>query len=156
MADNPETPTLLKTNQPDLFFEDNTVGRLKKEIWEASDEEVDADPRRVRHPLALANGPSPARYIQTTVRHQVEANRRKNDIVLIPVGCTENHGEHTGRAHRTPFFVSQISRGCGATPPSGAAPSAWRCRRSTTAAIPTTTWACPARSSCARRWCGSC
>ena len=23
----------LPTNQPDLFFEDNEVGRLKKEVW---------------------------------------------------------------------------------------------------------------------------
>ena len=30
----------LKTDQEDLFFEDTTVGRLKKKIWEASDEEI--------------------------------------------------------------------------------------------------------------------
>ena len=27
----------LATNEPDLFFEDNPVGRLKKEVWDASD-----------------------------------------------------------------------------------------------------------------------
>ncbi len=27
---------LLATNEPDLFFEDNSVGRLKKEVWDAS------------------------------------------------------------------------------------------------------------------------
>ena len=32
----------LASNQPDLFFEDNAVGRLKKEVWESSDEEIDA------------------------------------------------------------------------------------------------------------------
>ena len=42
MANNPEDPKLLATDQPDLFFEDNTVGRCKKEVWDASDEEIDA------------------------------------------------------------------------------------------------------------------
>ena len=32
----------LPTNQPDLFFEDNPVGRMKKEVWEASDAQIDA------------------------------------------------------------------------------------------------------------------
>ena len=30
----------LKTNRDDLFFEDTSVGRLKKKIWEASDDEI--------------------------------------------------------------------------------------------------------------------
>ena len=33
---------LLATNEPDLFFEDNAVGRLKKSVWDASDAEIDA------------------------------------------------------------------------------------------------------------------
>ena len=33
---------LLKTKQPDLWFEDNAIGRLKKEVWEASDAQIDA------------------------------------------------------------------------------------------------------------------
>ena len=33
---------LLATQEPDLFFEDNSVGRLKKEVWDASDKEIDA------------------------------------------------------------------------------------------------------------------
>ena len=32
----------LTTENPTVFFEDTAVGRLKKEIWEASDEEIDA------------------------------------------------------------------------------------------------------------------
>ena len=42
MTDFPEDPKLLATDQPDLFFEDNTVGRCKKEVWDASDQEIDA------------------------------------------------------------------------------------------------------------------
>ena len=32
--------TWLNTEIKDLFFEDTSVGRLKKKIWEASDEEI--------------------------------------------------------------------------------------------------------------------
>ena len=100
----------LATKQPDLFFEDNAVGRLKKEIWEASDAQIDAWLAEYGLPVAAASGPSPGAYIQTTVRHQVEANRRKNDIVLIPVGCTENHGQHMVSAADT-LYVSMICEG---------------------------------------------
>lgn len=100
---------LLATDEPDLFFEDNTVGRLKKEIWDASDAEIDAI-------LADYGMPSPVEwgkagsYIQTTVRWQVEQNRKKNDIVLIPVGSTELHGQHMPSASDT-LYVSQICEG---------------------------------------------
>jgi hypothetical protein len=33
--------TLLTTNQPDLLFENTAVGRMKKELWEASDAQID-------------------------------------------------------------------------------------------------------------------
>ena len=96
----------LATNQPDLWFEDNAVGRLKKEIWEASDAEIDkilAD-YGIPTPCGWA---TPGTYIQNTIRHQVVEERKKNDIVLIPVGCTELHGDHTVSAMDT-LFVSHI------------------------------------------------
>ena len=99
----------LSTNQPDLFFEDNPVGRMKKQIWEASDKQVDKW-------LAEFGVPSPPEwckpgtYIQTTVRHQLEKNRKKNDIVLIPVGSSELHGQHTVSAMDT-LFVTGICEG---------------------------------------------
>ena len=34
MSNKPLPPGVLPTDQPDLFFEDNTVGRVKKEITE--------------------------------------------------------------------------------------------------------------------------
>ena len=97
---------LLPTDQPDLFFEDNPVGRLKKEIWDASDEEIDAILAEYGIPSPVEWG-KPGSYIQTTVRWQVEENRRKNDIVFIPVGCTELHGRHMASAADT-LYVSQI------------------------------------------------
>ena len=99
----------LPTDQPDLFFEDNPVGRMKKELWEATDEQIDAvlDEYGVPSPVEWAK---PGSYIQTTIRHQVEANRRKNDVVFIPVGCSELHGQHTVSAADT-LFVSAIVEG---------------------------------------------
>lgn len=100
---------LLPSDQPDLFFEDNPVGRMKKEIWDASDAEIDAILAEYGVPSPVEWG-KPGSYIQTTVRHQVEANRKKNDIVLIPVGCTELHGQHLASASDT-LYVSQIVEG---------------------------------------------
>ena len=100
---------LLATNQPDLFFEDNAVGRMKKEIWEASDEEIDAILAEYGLPAPVEWG-KPGSYIQTTIRYQVIEERRKNDIIFIPIGCTENHGLHLPTATDT-LFVSQILEG---------------------------------------------
>lgn len=97
---------LLPTNLPDLFFEDNEVGRMKKAIWDASDEEIDAILAEYGIPSPVEWG-KPGSYIQTTVRWQVEENRKKNDIVFIPVGCTELHGRHLPSASDT-LYVSQI------------------------------------------------
>lgn len=99
----------LATNQPDLFFEDNPTGRLKKEIWDASDDQIDAilADYGVPSPVEWAK---PGSYIQTTTRWQVEANRKKNDVVFIPVGCTELHGRHLPSAADT-LYVSAICEG---------------------------------------------
>ena len=99
----------LVKDRPSPTFEDTAVGRLKKELWEASDAEIDAI-------LADYGVPSPCEwakpgsYIQTTVRHELIKNRRKNDIVIIPMGSTEMHGDHTVSAMDT-FFVSHIAEG---------------------------------------------
>ena len=99
----------LPTDQPDLFFEDNAVGRMKKEIWDASDEQIDAMLADYGIPAPVEWG-KPGSYIQTTTRWQVEANRKKNDVVFIPVGCTELHGRHLPSASDT-LYVSAICEG---------------------------------------------
>ncbi len=99
----------LATDSPGVMFEDNHIGRMKKEIWEASDEEIDAILAEYGFPASVEWG-KPGSYIQTTVRHRLIEERRKNDIVIIPVGCTENHGMHTVSATDT-LFVSQIAEG---------------------------------------------
>lgn len=99
----------LKTDRPDMFFENNEVGRLKKQIWEASDEKIDNILKEYGIPSPSELGKAGS-YIQTTIRHKLVENRKKNDIVFIPIGCTENHGMHTVSAMDT-LFVTQILEG---------------------------------------------
>jgi creatinine amidohydrolase/Fe(II)-dependent formamide hydrolase-like protein len=99
----------LKTNREDLRFEDTSVGRLKKKIWEATEEEIDkllAD-YGIPSPSELSK---PGTYIQTTIRQKVMENRKKNDVVFVPIGCTELHGRHAVTALDT-FMVTQILEG---------------------------------------------
>lgn len=100
---------LLATNQPDLFFEDDVIGRMKKQIWEASEEEVDKILAEYGLPAPVEWG-KPGTYLQMMTRRQLIEERRKNDIVFIPIGCTENHGMHLPSATDT-LFVSQILEG---------------------------------------------
>jgi creatinine amidohydrolase len=109
MTDRQVPEGLLATDQPDLFFEDNTVGRLKKEVWESSDAEIDAILTEYGVPSPVEWGKAGS-YIQTTVRRQVEENRKKNDIVFVPIGCSELHGAHLPSASDT-LYVSQILEG---------------------------------------------
>ena len=84
----------LTTENPAIIFENTDVGRLKKEVWDASEEEIERILAEYEVPSLPELG-KPGSYIQTTVRQRLIENRRKNDIVIIPVGCTENHGRHT-------------------------------------------------------------
>ena len=83
----------ITTEHPAIVFENTEVGRLKKQIWDAPEKEIDKILADYGIPSAPELG-TPGSYIQTTVRKKLIENRRKNDIVLIPVGCTENHGAH--------------------------------------------------------------
>ena len=101
--------TWLNTDRADLFFEDTSVGRMKKRIWEASPEEIDKILADYGIPADPELGKAGS-YVQNTIRHQVVENRKKNDIVFIPIGCTEQHGDHTVSALDT-FMVTQILEG---------------------------------------------
>ncbi|MGB9757904.1 MAG: 3-dehydro-scyllo-inosose hydrolase [Candidatus Bipolaricaulaceae bacterium] len=102
----PKANFWITTEHPAIVFEDTEVGRLKKRIWDATDAEID----KILADFGIPSPPElgkPGSYIQTTVRAKVIENRKKNDIVLIPVGCTENHGLHTVSGLDT-FMVTQI------------------------------------------------
>ncbi len=99
----------LTCHTPGVLFENNAVGRMKREVWDASDAEIDAMLAEYGMPAPIEWG-KPGSYIQTTTRHQLLQERRKNDVVIIPVGCTEMHGMHLPSGADT-MFVSQIAEG---------------------------------------------
>ena len=96
----------LTTENPAIVFEDTDVGRLKKKIWDASKEEIDAILKEYEVPSPSELG-KPGSYIQTTIRQRLIENRRKNDIVIVPLGSTEKHGRHMASGTDT-FIVTQI------------------------------------------------
>ncbi len=94
------------TDHPLIVFENNEVGRLKKEVFDASMDEIDTILREYAVPSPPEIGKGGC-YIQTTPRAVNVEKRRKNDLVLVPVGTTENHGDHANSGLDT-FMASQI------------------------------------------------
>jgi creatinine amidohydrolase len=88
-------------------FEKTSVGKLKERLWNASDKEIDAILKDYGIP-SPGEMEKPGSYIQNTLRTELVENRRKNDIVLIPIGSTENHGAHTVSGFDT-FLVTRIA-----------------------------------------------
>lgn len=99
----------LTTDNPAIIFEDNPIGRLKKQIWDASDEEIDKILEEYEIPSPSELGKA-GTYVQNTPRAHVIAKRKKDDIVFVPIGCTENHGLHANSGLDT-FQVTQILEG---------------------------------------------
>ena len=99
----------LLTEDPAIIFEDTSVGRMKKEVWDMTEAQLDAE-------LEAYGIPSPSElgvagtYIQNTPRANQIEKRRKNDIVFVPIGCTENHGMHANTGLDT-FMCTQILEG---------------------------------------------
>lgn len=96
--------------------EEENLGRSEKEI------------ERIIKESGIPSPPElgkPGSYIQTTVQAQVLENRKKNDIVLIPVGCTENHGRYTisgldngdANLRSCPALYRKARLSCGFSPP---------------------------------------
>ena len=99
----------LGTSEPDIFFEDTMVGKVKQEVFEASDAEIDQILQEYGIPAPSELGQANT-YIQTTNRTAAVEKRRKNDIVFVPIGCTENHGKHANSGLDT-FQVTQMLEG---------------------------------------------
>jgi creatinine amidohydrolase len=83
------------------FFENTSVGKMKEKIWNMSDEEVDRSLREEYGIPSSGEMEKPGSYIQNTARADLVKNRRKNDVVIIPVGSTECHGDHMVSGHDT-------------------------------------------------------
>ena len=66
---------LLKTNIEDLFFEDSPVGRMKKEIWESSDKDID----KILQDYGIPTSPEwfkEGTYLQSTIRYKIPEQRK--------------------------------------------------------------------------------
>ena len=101
---------LLRTSSDTVFFENTTVGKMKKKLFGMNDKQIDKVLAEYGFPCTESELTKADCYIQNTIRKKLEENRRKNDIVLIPVGCSENHGRHTCSAMDT-YFVTGICEG---------------------------------------------
>lgn len=97
----------MSNRQSRIPLDKTGVGRLKARIYGMSDEEIKALAGRYGIP-APGELEKPGSYIQNTLRKDLVNNRRANDIVIIPVGCTENHGLHTVSGFDT-FLVTRIA-----------------------------------------------
>lgn len=96
----------LTTEYPQIFFENSKVGQLKKRIWDAAEDEIEKILEDYGVPGDSELGKAGC-YIQNTPRSKVVEKRRKNDIVLLPIGCTENHGMHNNSGLDT-FMCTSI------------------------------------------------
>jgi len=99
----------LKTSFDNIRFEDTSVGRLKKEIFEAPMSEIDKILAEYELPAPSELGKAGC-YIQNSPRTMVVEKRKKNDVVLVPIGCTENHGIHNPSGLDT-FMCTSICEG---------------------------------------------
>lgn len=88
-------------------FEDTPVGKLKERIFNMTDREIEDLAREYEIP-SPGELEKPGSYIQNTLRKELVENRRQNDLVIVPVGCTENHGRHTVSGFDT-FLVTRIT-----------------------------------------------
>lgn len=80
-----------------MQFEDNVVGRLKKEIAEAKNETIDKILKEYEVP-SLGEFDKPCCYVQTTPIPVQKEKLKRNDIVFIPLGSTERHGDFSVQA----------------------------------------------------------
>ena len=73
----------LTTDNPAIVFEDNSVGRMKKEVWDMTEEQLDEVLKEYEVPSPSELGIA-GTYIQNTPRYNQIEKRRKNDLVFVP------------------------------------------------------------------------
>jgi len=78
----------------EVQLERNEVEKLMKDLAEATDEQIDAILREYEVPSA-GEFEKPGCYIQTTPFPVQKKKMQKNDIIFIPLGSTERHGNHS-------------------------------------------------------------
>ena len=99
----------MRTENPDVKFENNELGRVKKEVWDMNEEQLDAVLKEYGIPSPSERGMADS-YIQTTPRGKLAERRKKNDIVFVPIGSTECHGDALASGHDV-FQITQFLEG---------------------------------------------
>jgi len=100
----------IRTEHPDFKFENNNIGRIKKEVWDANQDQLD---KWLHEDFQIPSESEIGKancYIQTTPRHRLIERRRKNDIVFLPIGSSECHGDALPTGHDI-FQITQILEG---------------------------------------------
>lgn len=100
----------LRTENVDIKFENNRIGKIKKSVWDADEAQLD---KWLEEDFGIPSDSEigkPNCYIQTTPRHRLIDRRRKNDIVFLPVGSTECHGDALPTGHDI-FQITQLLEG---------------------------------------------
>jgi creatinine amidohydrolase len=100
----------IETENPEVKFEDTHIGKIKKMVWDADEKQLDKwlkEDFEIPSPSELGK---PCCYIQTTPHALAREKRHKNDIVLLPIGCSECHGDGLPTGHDT-FQVANYMEG---------------------------------------------
>lgn len=92
-----------------IEFEENDVGKLKERIAKADHEEINEILEEYEIP-SKGEFEKPGCYIQTTPIPVQKEKLKKNDIVLIPLGSTERHGNHSVQGQDL-FQASRLAEG---------------------------------------------
>jgi 3-dehydro-scyllo-inosose hydrolase len=117
---NEEVATLGNNREIRPVFEKTSVGMLKEKISGMTEAEIDVLLKEYGIP-GKGEIEKPGSYIQNTIRKELVKSRRKNDIVIVPVGSTENHGEHTVSGFDT-LLVTRIAEAVRRKTEKGGAP----------------------------------
>ena len=100
----------LRTENQDFKFENNSIGRIKKEVWDADELLLDKWLKNDFEIPSESEIGKPYCYIQTTPRHHLNERRHKNDIVFLPIGSSECHGDALPTGHDV-FQITQMLEG---------------------------------------------
>ena len=79
----------IETENPEVRFENNAIGRIKKEVWDADEAQLD---KWLKEDFEI---PSPSElgkancYIQTTPRHRL-VERSSGRMLRMPWRCAAN------------------------------------------------------------------
>ena len=100
----------LSSDQPDLYFEDNAIGRMKHEPVARRQRRDRGGHRPSTAIPPLSSGRGQGSYLADDAARAADPGAPAQRHRSLPIGCTENHGRHLPSATDT-LFCSQIVEG---------------------------------------------